>query len=55
MTRVRRKIWDRKIWDRHFPTNARVLMTQLGDVNEDGAVDGGDLATLLSNRTIRGK
>ena len=35
--------------------NARIAILQLGDLNEDGAVDGGDLATLLNNWGIGGK
>jgi hypothetical protein len=34
---------------------ARIAILQLGDLNEDGAVDSGDLATLLSSWGVGGK
>ena len=35
--------------------NARIAILQIGDLNEDGAVDSGDLATLLSSWGTGGK
>ena len=35
--------------------NARIAILQLGDLNEDGAIDGGDLATLLNSWGTGGK
>ena len=35
--------------------NARIAILQLGDLNEDGVIDSGDLATLLNSWGIGGK
>ena len=35
--------------------NARIVILQLGDLNEDGVIDSGDLATLLNSWGIGGK
>ena len=35
--------------------NARIAILQLGDLNEDGVIDSGDLATLLNSWGVGGK
>ena len=44
-----------KLTTENLLLNARIAILQLGDLNEDGAVDGDDLATLLNSWGTGGK